>query len=57
MNSLRRNDEPDRDETAEELRRIGMELAAIRKILDHFAGVYLNAKFPFGKATDRWFRR
>jgi hypothetical protein len=24
---------------------------------DDFAGVFLNAKFPYGKATDRWGRR
>lgn len=33
------------------------ELQAIRKLLDAFAGAYLNAQFPYGKPTDRWRRR
>ena len=35
------------------------ERAALAAALgsDHFAGVFLNAKFPFGRPTDRWGRR
>jgi hypothetical protein len=41
----------------EELRQIRAEQAALRKLLDEFVGVFLNAKFPYGRATDRWARR
>ena len=41
----------------EELRLIRLELAALRKLVDTFAGILLNAKFPYGKPTDRWGRR
>lgn len=33
------------------------EVIMLRKIFDNFAGVFLNAKFQFGKPTDRWSRR
>lgn len=36
------------------LERIEKELRALRRILDEFAGAYLNAKFPFGRPNDRW---
>ena len=32
-------------------------LRQLYKLLDTFAGVYLAAKFPYGKSTDRWGRR
>ena len=32
------------------------ELTQLRRLFDHFAGTYLNARFPYGKATDRWTR-
>jgi hypothetical protein len=61
MNSIQRNRQEPRPDpegvTQEELRLIRLELSAIRKIIDAFAGTYLNSRFPFGKATDRWFRR
>jgi hypothetical protein len=40
-----------------ELRAIRAEQVQLRRIFDHFADVFLNAKFPYGKATDRWLRR
>jgi hypothetical protein len=40
-----------------ELRAIVAELRAIRTLVDRFATAYLNSKFPFGRATDRWARR
>jgi hypothetical protein len=50
--------QPDsRREALEELRAIRRELAALRKLFDHFAGIFLNAKFQYGKPTDRWARR
>ena len=33
------------------------ELRALRRLFDQFAGVFFNAKFPFGKPMDRWGRR
>ena len=43
--------------TLEELRQIRAELAALRRLFDHFAGIFLNARFPYGKPVDRWSRR
>ena len=58
MNTQRRNDDQeDSTQRDEDLRRICRELAAIRQLFDHFAGTYLNAKFPYGRPTDRWGRR
>jgi hypothetical protein len=44
-------------QTLDELKAIRRELAAILRLFDHFADVFLNAKFRHGKATDRWARR
>lgn len=46
-----------RDHVVDELRAIRRDLAGLRKILDDFAGAYLNARFPYGKPSDRWARR
>jgi len=40
-----------------ELRAMRAELGALRRLFDQFAGAFLNAKFPYGKPTDRWARR
>jgi len=50
--------QPDRvgKTTLEELQAIRREIAALRRLVDEFAGVLLNAKFPFGKPVDRWRR-
>jgi len=32
------------------------DVESLRQLFDQFAGVFLNAKFPYGKATDRWGR-
>ena len=40
-----------------DLQKISAELHALGRMLDDFAGAYLNARFPFGKPTDRWGRR
>jgi hypothetical protein len=32
-------------------------LDTLNRNFDEFARVYLNAKFPHGRATDRWARR
>lgn len=41
-------------ETLQEIRDAIVELDAK---FDEFARVFLNAKFPYGKPTDRWARR
>jgi hypothetical protein len=33
------------------------DIAEIKRMLNEFCGVYLNAKFPYGRATDSWRRR
>jgi hypothetical protein len=45
---------PPPDETALAILK---RLERIERILDEFAGAYLNAKFPYGRPTDRWGRR
>jgi hypothetical protein len=40
-----------------ELQALRSELSALRRIFDEFAGTLLNARFPYGKPTDRWARR
>ena len=40
-----------------ELRASREEQGALRRMFDEFAEVFLNAKFPYGKPTDRWARR
>jgi hypothetical protein len=42
---------------ADELRALRADLRAGRRREDEYRGVYLNAKFPHGRATDRWRRR
>jgi hypothetical protein len=44
-------------EAIDELRAIRRELVAIRRLFDHFAGVFLNSKFPHGKPYDKWTRQ
>jgi hypothetical protein len=39
-----------------ELRAIRERLEAIYELLDEFVRVFLHAKFPYGKPTDRWER-
>lgn len=46
----------DRPVTAEQAERLIAVLGRIEKMLDEFAGALLNAKFPYGRATDRWRR-
>ena len=33
------------------------ELRALREMFNEFASALLNAKFPYGKPTDRWRKR
>jgi hypothetical protein len=40
-----------------ELRAMRAEQQELRRLLDTFMGTYLNARFPYGKHTDRWARR
>ena len=48
---------PDPNELTEALQRVVIALARLERRLDEFADVYLNARFPYGKPTDRWRRR
>jgi len=48
--------ENDNSPTLEALKAIHRELVALRKVLDEFANVFLNARF-YGTGTDRWSRR
>lgn len=48
---------PSARDVLDELRATRRELAALRRLFDEFAGVYINARFPYGKPTDRWARR
>ena len=36
------------------LARLERRLARLERLLDEGIGAYLNAKFPYGKPTDRW---
>lgn len=40
-----------------EMRAAREENATLRRLFDAFAGTFLNAKFPYGRATDRWARQ
>jgi hypothetical protein len=51
------NDKAALERLYEKLDAIHRELVLHRRLFDEFAGVYLKAKFPFGKSTDRWGRR
>lgn len=63
MRSLRTIDEhtirpaaPPDKAALEELQAIRHELAALRRLIDAFAAVYLNARFPHGRPLDQWRR-
>jgi hypothetical protein len=45
------------DPVLRELRALRQEHTALRRLFDEFAGAYLNARFPYGRPTDRWPRR
>lgn len=57
MNSPSDPRSSDKAAALDELRAIRRELTAIRKLFDHFCGIFLNAKFPHGKPIDRWTRQ
>jgi hypothetical protein len=52
-----RTDRTEQQARDERLERIIRALERLERRFDEFAGTYLNARFPFGKATDRWARR
>jgi len=58
MNSHRvpANPEPDKPSAVTELRRIADALERFVRLYDDRAAVDMNAKYPFGRATDRWRR-
>jgi hypothetical protein len=37
--------------------RIEARLDRLERLLNEAIGAYLNARFPYGRATDRWARR
>lgn len=39
------------------LARLERRLARLERLLDEGIGAFLNAKFPYGRPTDRWRRR
>jgi hypothetical protein len=41
----------------EQIERLILEIQQLRRIVESFAGVFLNSKFRYGKASDRWARR
>ena len=43
-----------RSAALDELRQIRQEIQKLRETIDAFAGVLLNAAFPYGKPIDRW---
>jgi hypothetical protein len=45
------------DDMVTELRQMRAELRSLKEMFSEFAGTFLNAKFPYGKPTDRWARR
>jgi hypothetical protein len=46
--------EPDRETATQQLRRIADALERLLRIHDEGTGAALNARFPYGKPTDRW---
>jgi len=40
----------------DQLDRLAVALERLEQRLDQFFGAYLNARFPYGKPTDRWKR-
>ena len=44
------------EQVVAELRAIRIQQEELHRLLDEFAGSYLNARFPHGNATDRWRR-
>ena len=63
METVRRNAEDGQPrpsvngELLAELRAIRREQSLLRQLLNEFCGEFLNARFPYGRATDRWARR
>lgn len=45
--------EPERRAAADD---VLAEIKALRRDFNEFARAYLNARFPYGKPTDRWSR-
>jgi excisionase family DNA binding protein len=53
---LPENTPPDKPGAVTELRRIADALERLLQLYDERAAVELNARFPFGRPTDRWRR-
>jgi hypothetical protein len=54
MGNITLHRQPADDQTLEEMRLIRAELAALRELFVEFGKVYLAARFPYGRPTDRW---
>ena len=50
------NDNPKVTQLVELLERIATALERIDRTLDEHAGAHLNARYPYGRPTDRWRR-
>ena len=37
--------------------RLERRLERLERLIDHGIGAFLNARFPYGRGTDRWARR
>jgi hypothetical protein len=48
--------QPDKPSAVTELRRIADALERFLRLYDERASVELNARYPFGRPTDRWRR-
>jgi hypothetical protein len=53
MNSINNNGSG-KQVTGEQVERFIEEVKQLRTLLNEFAGVFLKARFPHGKPTDRW---
>jgi hypothetical protein len=47
----------DRTIDAERLERVAAAVERLEAAFEEFARTYLNSRFPYGKASDRWARR
>jgi hypothetical protein len=45
-----------RTEALDELKKIHLELSRLYELIDSFADVFLNSRFPHGQPNDRWSR-
>jgi hypothetical protein len=56
MNSLPPDHREQQARSDERVERLITAVERMERRLNEFFGAYLNAKFPYGKPTDRWRR-